>query len=98
MPMIPPAAAGRPDGGCEHLLTARCYRRAGAAMAIALILSQSCGQPPTASLDTRTVRTIRLGAVGDFGMNVGQTTHLVVTLRDSMSNVITDRAASFASS
>ena len=59
---------------------------------------QSCHEAPTVPLDTRTIRSIRLGAIGDFGMNVGQTTQLVVTLLDSMSNVITNRAISFDSS
>src|SRR5262245_17577300 len=97
--MIPPAAAARPDRVREHSLTARWFRRAGKAMARAfLIVSQTCRETPTTPLDTRTVRYMTLGAVGDFGMNVGQTTQLVVTLRDSMSNVITDRAVSFTSS
>src|SRR5262245_35753001 len=97
--MIPVAAAARPDGGREHLLTTRCYRRAGTAMALALaIVSQSCHEPPTTPLDTRTIRYMSLGAVGDFGMTVGQTTQLVVTLLDSMSNVIPGRAVTFTSS
>src|SRR5678810_375292 len=98
MPMIPPAAAVRPDCGREHLLTARSYRRAGAAMALALTMIQACRQTPTVPLDTRSIRSMRLGAVGDFVMNVGQTRQLVVTLRDSMNNVITNRAISFSSS
>jgi alpha-tubulin suppressor-like RCC1 family protein len=69
-------------------------------MALALIMTQSCRETPTVPLDTRTIRSIRLGAIGDFGMNVGQTMQLVVTLRDSMSDVIIDRdrAISFTSS
>jgi alpha-tubulin suppressor-like RCC1 family protein len=67
-------------------------------MALALVMIQSCRETPTVPLDTRTIRTMRFGAIGDFGMNVGQTTQLVVTLRDSMSNVITDRTVRFTSS
>ena len=67
-------------------------------MALALTMTQSCRETPTVPLDTRTVRSIRLGAIGDFAMSVGQTMQLVVTLRDSMSNIITDRVVSFASS
>jgi len=74
------------------------WRWASTAMMLALISSESCHQAPTAPRDTRTIRTIRLGAVGDFGMNVAQRRQLVVTLRDSMSNLITNRAVAFESS
>ena len=67
-------------------------------MTLVLVTGLSCRETPTAPVDTRTIRSMRLGAVGDFGINVGQTTQLVVRLLDSMSNVITDRAVSFTSS
>src|SRR5262245_30711912 len=97
MSMISPAASVRPDAGREHVLTA-CHRRVGVAMVLALTVAQSCREAPTVPLDTRTIRSISLGAIGDFAMSVGQTMQLVVTLRDSMSKVITDRAVTFSSS